>query len=628
MGLKEIEMRSSDLVSRRRFVRFGVLAFGVAPLLAACGAPAAPPTPAPPAAPVATSTSAAAALATVQPVATIAPTQAPAATAAAPTAAPTVAPSPTTAPTTAATPAAASQQTTWYHNSTTIWWSPARDGGLGMYMGELIFGGLLTMDEKTNPLPYAAESWKSSSDNLVWTFNLRKDLKFAPTGRPVKAIDVKKSFEIMIANMQSWYEPTYLFMVQGADAAFKNVPAARERGDVIPPQEIPGFVAKDDYTFEVHLTAPSPALLPYLAAGSLSGWSIGDPEQMIKDSASKRWNEDGGGGIGPYMIKSFNPTTHNAVLVPNPYYVLGKKPTLTQININYVGDNQTMLIGYQNNNADFMYPVASADAKQFVQPSNAMHDQLHLRAAANFYAWAFNLLKEPFTDVNLRKAVALSIDWQKIHDSIFGQLVQLPTSIIPAGPYHRDDLFPKYYKFDVEGAKAAFKNSKYGGDPKKVSTIQIAVGTGSPDDVLWSQVMQQMVKDAIGVNMSIVAKESFTQKDLAGMDMRSPSWGTATVDPTEWAYWITTPAQGDNNFGLPPDKAKSDAWVKTVNTELDPAKRLAAWNEAEEYVASNYLLLPYQTTPFPSLEKPWLQNLYTAPNWYWVRTNEITLAQH
>jgi oligopeptide transport system substrate-binding protein len=439
---------------------------------------------------------------------------------------------------------------------------------------------------------------------------------------------VKKSFEIMIANMQSWYEPTYLFMVEGADAAFKKVPTGRERGDVIPPQEIAGFVAKDDYTFEVHLTAPTPAMLPYLAAGSLSGWSIGDPEQMIKDTAAKRWNEDGGGGIGPYMIKSFNPTTHNAVLVSNPYYVLGAKPQLEQININYVSDNQTMLIGYQNNNADFMYPVASADAKQFLAPSNAMHSQLHLRAAANFYAWSFNLNKEPFTDMNLRKAVALSIDWQKIHSSIYGGLSLWPTSIIPAGPFHREDLFPKYYKFDVEGAKAAFKNSKYAGDPSKVPTIQIAVNTGSPDDLLWTQVMQQMVKDAIGVNLGIVSKQSFTQKDLAGLDMSNTSWGTATVDPTEWAYWITTPSQGDNNFGLPPDKTKSDAWVKAVNTQLDVAKRQEAWNAAEDYVASNYLLLPCQTTPFLSLEKPWLQNVYTAPNWYWVRTNEITLAKH
>ena len=327
----------------------------------------------------------------------------------------TAAPAPTTAAAAAATSdkPAAKQETTWLYRGRNTFWSPTRDGGTGMYMGELVFGGLLTMDEKTNPLPYAAESWKSSDDGLVWTFNIRKDLKFAPSGRPVTAMDLKKSFELIIPNMYDWEAPTYYFMVKGAEAAKKAAfdKGWKQIGDVAAPQPIEGFVAKSDYELEIHLTATAPALIPFMSAGSLAGWAIGDPEQMAKDTAQKRWNTDGGGALGPYMIKSYNDQTNDVTLVANPYFVLGKKPTLTQITLRNVKDPQTRLIGFQNNDGDFDWDIGTADAKQFVQPSNPLHDQLHLRAAANFYWWGFNVDKEPFNDINLRKAVALSIDW-------------------------------------------------------------------------------------------------------------------------------------------------------------------------------------------------------------------------
>jgi ABC-type oligopeptide transport system substrate-binding subunit len=551
--------------------------------------------------------------------------------------APTAAPTDTAAPAAPAATAttvvsdqpAATQETTWLYRGIHTFWSPTRDGGTGMYMGELVFGGLLTMDEKTNPLPYAAESWTSSSDGLVWTFKIRNDLKFAPTGRPVKAIDIKKSFELIIPNMYDWEAPTYYFMVKGAQEAKKKAfdSGWKQIGDVAQPTDIAGFVAKSDYELEIHLTAPAPALIPFMSSGSLSGWAIGDPEQMAKDTATKRWNEDGGGALGPYMIKSYNEQTNDVTLVANPYFVLGKKPTLTQITLRNVKDPQTRLIGYQNNDGDFDWDIPTADAKQFADPANALHAQEHLRAAANFYWWGFNLDSEPFNDMNLRKAVALSIDYKKLHDALYGAIAATPTSIIPAGPYHRDDLFPKYYKLDTEGAMAAFKNSKYGGDPKKVPPITIFASSGDSDQQQFAQVIQQMVKDTLGISMSIMTKDSLAESEKPKVHLNPQSWGTATVDPSEWTYQITTP-QHTVNFGFPPDKAKSDAWVNTVNTELNVDKRKATFAEAEEYVASQYMILPDKTTPFISLEKPWLRGLYTAPNWYWIRTNEIYVSQH
>ena len=47
------------------------------------------------------------------------------------------------------------------------------------------------------PEAWLAESWKVSPDGLVWTFNLRKDVKFH-SGNPVTAEDVVYSFQRVI----------------------------------------------------------------------------------------------------------------------------------------------------------------------------------------------------------------------------------------------------------------------------------------------------------------------------------------------------------------------------------------------------------------------------------------------
>jgi len=233
------------------------------------------------------------------------------------------------------------------------------------------------------------------------------------------------------------------------------------------------------------------------------------------------------------MFKSFDSTNADIVMVPNPYYVLGPKPKLTQISWKKVPDAQTRLIAYQNGNADYIWGVAPADGKQIAQPANALNKELKIWPATAYWWWGLNLDKEPFNDMNFRKAVALSIDFKKAHDVVFGPLATLATSILPGGAYHRDDLFPKYYKFDQAAAKQAFKDSKYGGDPKKVPPVTFGVSTGYADHLLWAQVVQQMVKQSIGVSMQITAKDTFSTDERKGIDILSQSWGSATLDPSE-----------------------------------------------------------------------------------------------
>jgi peptide/nickel transport system substrate-binding protein len=60
-----------------------------------------------------------------------------------------------------------------------------------------IYNGLLHMDEASNPHPDLAQSWDISPDGLVYTFQLRENVKWHD-GQPLTSADVKFSFENLV----------------------------------------------------------------------------------------------------------------------------------------------------------------------------------------------------------------------------------------------------------------------------------------------------------------------------------------------------------------------------------------------------------------------------------------------
>src|SRR5512136_262698 len=121
---------------------------------------------------------------------TVAPTKAPAAATAAP-AAPTAAP-------TAVPPTAVPAPTTFIFGSQgePVCLDPAliTDGISGRVTNQ-VFEGLVKYDkDTTNVVASLAEKWESSADGKVWTFNLRKGVKFHD-GTDFNADAVLKNFD-------------------------------------------------------------------------------------------------------------------------------------------------------------------------------------------------------------------------------------------------------------------------------------------------------------------------------------------------------------------------------------------------------------------------------------------------
>jgi ABC-type transport system substrate-binding protein len=105
-----------------------------------------------------------------------------------------------------------------------------------------VFDGLVELDEKMRPVPSIAEKWTISPDQRVYTFTLRRGVRFQ-NGREAKAADFKYSLERAARGKKPWV----VEKLAGAPEAIKGQATG-----------IRGIRVVNDATLELTLSGPSP----------------------------------------------------------------------------------------------------------------------------------------------------------------------------------------------------------------------------------------------------------------------------------------------------------------------------------------------------------------------------------
>ena len=78
---------------------------------------------------------------------------------------------------------------------------------------QMIYTGLVQVDDKFQIHPQLAQSWQQSSDGLTWTFHLKHNLKFSD-GTPLTSADVIYSIDRALQpTTKSTVAPIYLSLI-------------------------------------------------------------------------------------------------------------------------------------------------------------------------------------------------------------------------------------------------------------------------------------------------------------------------------------------------------------------------------------------------------------------------------
>ena len=247
-----------------------------------------------------------------------------------------------------------------------------------------LFDTLVELDEKLTPGPGLAQHWTISADRRVYTFALRRDVRFH-NGRLLKAGDVKYAWERAARGKRPW--------------VFDRISGAR---DVIEGRaaEISGLRALDPATLEVSLVAPFAPFI-YLVAYDAAAVVPREAVESLGPAFATRPV-----GTGAFRLARWR-RDDELVLERFPDHFRGPA-YLDAVAFRILPEDLTRLNEYRAGQLDVTGVPASYC--RVVEADPRLRDDLVTWPTLGTQGLRFNVEVAPWTDVRARRAVAHAID--------------------------------------------------------------------------------------------------------------------------------------------------------------------------------------------------------------------------
>ena len=254
--------------------------------------------------------------------------------------------------------------------------------------GSLAFAGIpgeyLTFTNKDGQVvPWLATSWKPNADATVWTFQIRKGVKFH-NGQPLTAKDV-------VASMKQYVG------VKGSNAGLG------------PFFDASGVSAKGDYTVVFQLKSPI-GVFPYLVSQT-TYQAIIQPAAIAAKPGT--WVASGMIGTGAFKVTKYD-DKKSATLVRHAAY-WGGRPPLDGVSITFYQGTAPMVLALRAGQIDLAMQLSPQEALPFKNNSKYTHYALPTAAHRQVCMRTdVGVLKDP----RVRRAIALVINRPQQVDKI------------------------------------------------------------------------------------------------------------------------------------------------------------------------------------------------------------------
>ncbi len=328
---------------------------------------------------------------------------------------------------------------------------------ISMRIIELIFNGLVGINEKQEIVPELAERWEISEDGKYYTFYLRQDVMWHPKEgeepAPFTADDVIFTYNIMM-------HP-------------KTITAMKVRYEFIE-----SVTKMDDYTVQFTLKRPILNALAKFSFKVIPKHGPANTEFLSREDPFVQKPI----GTGPYMLKNIT-ADREVILVANEDYFKGR-PHINKFAARPFADQNIMSQALLFNAIDMIVlvnhrdiPQIQGDKRYILQPYNAL----------SYSFFGYNIRNPLLADKRVRKAFTYAVNRQEMLDSFFqGQ------GTIISGPFA-----PGSWAYNLDVQPLTF-------DPQKAIELLNEAGFVKGDDGI-------MVKDGQKLSLTLkvpIAKES------------------------------------------------------------------------------------------------------------------------
>lgn len=436
-----------------------------------------------------------------------------------------------------------------------------------------LYEGLTALDikalargESKPPVPSLAQSWEVSPDGRVYTFKVRRGVKFT-TGRPLNARAVKKSLERAIAVHK-----------RESVTAFGWT------------DQISSIDVLDEMTLRVTMSEPYGPMLAALAA---KAFLIVDADELATHQETSergpdmgiKWGQTHSAGTGPFYVEEFIPE-QRLIMRRNPNYwggFDGVKPSVERLIWVHVPENAT---------AELMIGAGEVDVALVLDPVSlrSLEKKPNVRVVSYPSFNTCNLLVDRRTPplVNDRgfQALRYAIDYEGLRDVVALGQADVHQSLMLPGMLGHDPGIATKYKYDPARAKALLAEIGY---PNGFD-IKMQVRTGSCGSIPYDKALQFLQNSLKAAGIRATIEQSTGAKmwgaifDGSFRDIGISSLGATYFDADQPASWrgISECFKLGLDSADPETGKRLAALTKMGRVELNRSKRHEIYKEVSQ----------------------------------------------
>lgn len=432
-----------------------------------------------------------------------------------------------------------------------------------------VYSGLLSYDEKSNPVNVIAESIEPNDDLTEWTIKLKDGFKFE-NDEPVDS----ESF------IRAWNFGAYGPNANSGAYFFDRIKGYEDVSDAKKPkkEEMSGLKAVDELTFTVTLTKP------WIGFSQVLGYSAYMPMAKACVEDIEKCNEHPIAN-GPFKFDGDWNHEESINLVRNEDYA-GTKPDIDRVEYTiYTGDD-TCWADFQAGDID----VCSPPVEEWEAAKNDpdLSQRLIQQDGTSFSYLGFPVFQKEYQDVKVRQAFNLAVDREAVIEVAMPGRAKPAMGFTPKTIPGGTESTCKYCEFDPEKAKKLLDESDWPKDKK----IEIWYNSDPTNKALYEAVGNQ-IKENLGVDFELKEEEWNHYNEILGDRKQTGPFRLGWIPDYPLNENYLKPIYGngpDNNFGYKNKEFEDKLAEADVAGDIEEAKKL--YNEAEMILGEDMPNIP------------------------------------
>jgi len=456
-----------------------------------------------------------------------------------------------------------------------------------------LFECLTRLDQQAATVPAAAESWTMSDDGLVYTFNLRPNLRWS-NGEPVVAEDFAAGLRRLVNPLTASQYANVVDVILNAS----DIVAGKK------PVESLGVAAPDEKTVVLTLGTPAaylPGLMAHPSTAPLHRPSLAQFGERFSRPGDQVSN-------GAFVLKEWMQGSYIRA-ERNSHYWGNAANKIDGVKFLQLADENAELRAYRAGELHCTYVLPRG---QFDWIRQNLAAELHVTPQLSTYYYGFNLDRAQFAKhPELRRALSMAIDRERLATSVL-RMGELPAyGWVPPGMFNYTAQSFDYARMPVaeriEAARKLLADAGFTRD--KPLRFELRYNTGEVHTKV-AVAVASMWKEALGVEAQLAAvefKSLIEDIDRRNIDMYRMSWVGDYNDPYTFLQYL----KGGFGINLPHyANAAYDALLDEASRQTDLTKRRSLLENAERTMLADHPLIPLYYYVNKHLVKPELKGWY------------------